>query len=182
MFLTHKKFIASILMSTMLFFTPPKQAEAIFVPIITNALNVVTVIADLIIVCVIQSANGVGFCGGSSGSGGGSAGSGGGTSACGSITPPNSTCTNFPLDDNSLVLNPEVVREGDDFDISWNTGQNFPANCTLTGPNIEVTLSSIDDLTGTVTTTATGPHVYTLACGTESVTKTLKILPTITES
>ncbi len=173
MFLTHKKFIASILMSAMLFFAPPKPAEAVFIPVLANALNVVTVLADLIILCAIQSANGVGFCGGSSG---------GGASACGSIPPPNSTCTNFPLDDNSLVLNPEVVREGDDFDISWNTGQNFPANCTLTGPNIEVTLSSIDDLTGTVTTTATGPHVYTLACGTESITKALKILPTITES
>lgn len=101
-----------------------------------------------------------------------------------SLTPPaDIDCNNLALPDNALVITPPLVRSGDSIDISWNLGLNYPTNCTLEGPGINVVFTGPSDATGTINdVVVTGPHRYTLSCGTQQRTEDLKLLPNIEES
>lgn len=109
-----------------------------------------------------------------------------GDGRCSVSTPADSLCTGLPLPPDALVINPNIVRIGDDANdditISWNTGQNFPANCTITGPGLPAGFT-ITSPTGTVTiSNITGQREYTLACGSVSVSQTVLVLPSLYES
>ncbi|MFT5849934.1 MAG: hypothetical protein ACI9H6_000762 [Patiriisocius sp.] len=103
---------------------------------------------------------------------------------CIGSTPANTLCTGLPLDaDDALVISPSIVREGDDITISWDLGMNYPPVCTLTGSHISPTFSfGAGDRTGSMTITVTGPHQYTLSCGSSEVIKTVRILPALFET
>lgn len=96
--------------------------------------------------------------------------------------PSDTECTNLTLPPDALVIVPPIVRKGDTVDISWNLGLNYPTNCTLEGPGINVVFTGPSDATGTINdVTVTGPHRYTLACGTQQRTEDVKLLPNIQE-
>lgn len=96
--------------------------------------------------------------------------------------PPDTNCNNFTLGDDALNIAPPLVRKGADVVISWDLGLNFPTNCTLEGPNLGGFTFGPNDQTGSVTVTVTGPHRYTLTCGTESISKDVRILPELYET
>ncbi len=108
-------------------------------------------------------------------------------STCGSgdtplSPPPDSACTSLPLPPDALTANPPVVRIGDEVTISWNLGDNFPPNCTITGTGVSGTIFTDTDRTGSRTFTVSGPHQYNLTCGASSAQLNLIVLPTIYES
>ncbi len=102
-------------------------------------------------------------------------------------TPSDSLCTSQPLGPGSVVINPTVVRIGETVTISWDTGTNYPPLCTITGtdiggPGINTYTFAANEQTGSRTVTVSGPHQYTLTCGTVSATETVMVLPTLYES
>lgn len=133
-----------------------------------------------------------------------------GTNSCGvcSVTAPlDSACVGIPLDDpDSLLITPELVREGDEITINWDLKTNYPPNCTITGPmqpanvisntsngtfsagNTVFTFSGdpgvvpYADSTGTMVIRVTGPHRYTLSCGGTPVESDVRVIPTLYES
>lgn len=98
-------------------------------------------------------------------------------------TPADEACTNLDLPDDALVIEPPIVRTGDDIAVSWNLGLNYPSNCTIEGPGIDVTFTGPEDATGTVEgITVTGPHRYELTCGTSYRAEDVQLLPEIYDS
>jgi len=104
-------------------------------------------------------------------------------------TPPDSDCQ-FALTPDSLIITPEIARKGDRVTVTWNIGDNFPGNCSLTGANITdpfINAASLADPTtlgaGVINVTVTGPHHYELTCtGAGEIKKDLKLLPNIADS
>lgn len=113
---------------------------------------------------------------------------GGGQELCdgtceGGTPVPDTECTDLPLPDDALVIEPPIVRTGDDIAVSWNLGLNYPTNCTIEGPGIDVTFTGPEDATGTVEgITVTGPHRYELTCGTSYRAEDVQLLPEIYDS
>lgn len=192
-FLGFRKSIAIALMIAVLGFTIPKQSDAILLAIIAPAAAgaaAALVITELVIYC----ATGV-ICGGG---GGGTASpddsctaenycgmTGSGTiesdGFCNASPPPDSECTSAPFPEDPLVLDPPVVNIGDEETIIWDVGpENFPANCTLSGPQIGS--MSLPSQTGSTTITVQGPHVYTLECGDTRAQIQLRLLGAIYET
>lgn len=98
--------------------------------------------------------------------------------------PADTTCVNYPLDqDTALVLDPTIVRTGNETTISWDLGDmNYPPACTLTGHGLDTFVFKPEDKTGSTVVTVTGPHQYTLTCGTSEVRKDIRVLPVLYES
>lgn len=104
-------------------------------------------------------------------------------SACTATVPPNTLCTSLPLDpDNALDISPTLVRTGSDVAISWDLGQNYPPNCTLSGKGFESFTFASTDSTGTRSVLVAGPHQYTLECGTSIIRQEVRVLPILYES
>lgn len=80
----------------------------------------------------------------------------------------------------SLVGNPTYVRAGEETELRWDTGVNDPANCTLTGPGLD--MSPVPLATGDTDVTVTGESTYTLTCPGASDNVTIKVLPTVQET
>ena len=118
--------------------------------------------------------------------------SGGGNYVCGSCvddsgnplpSPANNECINLPLPTDALTIEPPLVRKDDSITVNWNLGLNWPPNCTLAGPGLDVTFTGPSDATGSITVDpVNGPHQYTLTCGTETVKANVNLLPEIQES
>ncbi|MFT7507704.1 MAG: hypothetical protein ACI92I_000870 [Acidimicrobiales bacterium] len=107
----------------------------------------------------------------------------------GSSIPSDTLCTNFPLDVDDLAVDPPVVRLNTGYTINYDIGQNFPSNCSITGPNLdgftfEIAYTDGDIVNGVGSipfSEATGPHQYTITCGAAEITNSVRILPTLQE-
>lgn len=104
-----------------------------------------------------------------------------------SAAPSNSTCTNFPLGPggggDGLTVSPLVVRPGDSATVIWDVGpSNLPANCTLIGAGIPNNFQLTGRTGSYLVANVTGPHQYTLRCGTAVTTEGVRVLPVIYES
>lgn len=85
-----------------------------------------------------------------------------------------------PSEQVALTATPRYVRSGEDVTLSWNVGANDPASCDITGPNY-----SSGQLSGTVGSTdvaIAGESTFTLSCGDETDSETVRILPRIQET
>jgi len=185
-----QKSVAVVCVISVVMFAAPKQSEAILLAIlgpVTLGGVVAVVVADLAILCAVGL-----ICGGGGG-GGGPLQQGGtcraenycGMSAtgivdsnrfCNASPPPNSECTSFPFPDDALIIDPKVFRINDQASVIWNIGEeNYPPNCTLSGPQIGTIMLTTE--TGSEDVIALGPQVYTLTCGTEAARAQINILP-----
>jgi len=104
---------------------------------------------------------------------------------CNAAAFSDTLCQDNTLDSQSLTLDPELVRTGNTTEITWDLGENHFSNCTLTGSSLPPGFT-ITTQTGSVETLAvTGPHRYTLSCGSSpeaNQSVDLRVLPTIFES
>ena len=182
----YKQLLAVVMIfSVLLTFTPRETEGVIFLSALFQGLlsqyTFTQFISDLIIVCVL------GACGGDNGGGnecnvGGScpynicgqtitgtwqlAEDENGKEVCTCAAPPDTTivaCGITPLGTPPLWTVPPIVRLGDSVDIYWDIGANDPTSCVLRGPGIG-TVNIADQTNSYISTTAGGPHVYTLTC------------------
>lgn len=115
-----------------------------------------------------------------------------GDGRCSVSTPADNLCIGRPLPEDAITINPTIVRVGDDANddivITWNTGENFPTNCTLTGPGLPSGFA-ITTTTGSVTVEdITGQREYQISCGVDASgnpardSETVRVLPALFES
>ncbi|MCB9811552.1 hypothetical protein H6783_01420 [Candidatus Nomurabacteria bacterium] len=81
----------------------------------------------------------------------------------------------------SIESDPRILYRGEEANIQWNTNGIDPVLCSVSGPNLDIPVLSVD--TGSSDETINNESTYTIDCGTAgSDSVTVRILPVIQET
>ena len=83
----------------------------------------------------------------------------------------------------TLEAEDEYVRVGEETGLIWDTGTNDLASCIITGPGVNISpVPSDNNSSNPYEVSVYGESTYTLTCGVNSDTATVKVLPVIQET